>query len=84
MYFNLFDSYGLYSGLAESNPTPLHSSLFVPGGDLCSLPGTALVYDPLHDSSLHDMPGVEGNWGADSVEERDKEPDERRLWYVRI
>lgn len=83
-YFNLFDSYGLYGGLLESNPAPFHSSLFAPGSDLCSSSSTALVYDPLHDNPLHDMPGIEGNWGADGVERRDREPDEKRLWYVRI
>lgn len=83
-YFNLFDSYSLCPEVFELDFSPLHSSLFAPGSSLQALPTLALVYDPLHDSALHDMPGVEGNWGADGVEARDKEPDEKRLWYVRM
>lgn len=59
-YFNLFDSYGLNLDAFDFEPAPLRSSLLVPGGDLQSLPGAGLVYDPLNDNPLHDNPGIEG------------------------
>ncbi len=62
----------------------MSAPLVVFADEFSVLPGASLVYDPLADNPLHDMPGVEGRWGSDGISVRDKEPDESRLWHVRV
>lgn len=83
-YFNLFDSYSLCGEPFQLNFAPFYSALLVPGGDLQALASSALVYDAFNDNPIHDTPGVGGGLNADDVEWRDKEPDERRLWFLSV